>query len=110
MWIKKVKSSSIVEVVVSLVIFSVIFGLAITLIYRLNGKKNPIALEARLLLNSELIKAKSENLVISEQYELENFSIEKEITDFDKNLIMIKLIAKRDGKFIDEIYEILPSN
>jgi prepilin-type N-terminal cleavage/methylation domain-containing protein len=107
MFLKRIKSSSLIEVIVSLVIFSIIFGIAISIVFRLNGHKEILSLHARNVLNQTLIQTKNELTYINETIELNEFKLVKEVINYDESIVEIKITAFKNDKKIDEIYELL---
>jgi hypothetical protein len=106
---KRLKSSSLIEVIVSLIIFSIIFGIAISVVFRLNGKKEALTIEARTVLNKVLCQTKLEKSFVNENMEISNYAITKEIVVLDESAIKLIVSAFRDEKKVDEIYEIVSS-
>ena len=94
----KVKSSSLVEVIVSMVIFSIIMGIVVTLVFRYNGRKNDLKIQARQLLNFEIAKSKESLNFIDLSYDKNGFEIEQLVEVYDESLILFRLRAKRNDK------------
>lgn len=103
----KIKSSSLVEVIVSMVIFSIIMSIVVTLVFRYNGKKNELKIEAREVLNTEMAKSKENLNFIDLIYDKDDFEIEQSVEVYSESLIIFTLTATRNDKLIDQINEIV---
>lgn len=107
----RVQASTILEVIISMVIILVVFGIAMMIsanIFRssLSVKK----IKARALLNELLIKAENNKENTSQTFTLDSFRIEQEIkiSETNKNLIEIHLTAfDENQEKVDDVQKLI---
>jgi len=105
--IKKVKSSSLIEIIVAMVIISVIIGVCFGVINNLSNSKKSTRLKAIEVLNTELIEIKEAQEYYANNYEKDKFSIQVSIEPFSEGLIKLILVAELNGRRIHQIEEVV---
>lgn len=81
---KKVKASTLIEVMVALIIVMISFGIAMAIYVNVTHSDNQTQkLKAQLLLNETAIKTTNENSFIDEKTEMDGISVIKTVSSYE---------------------------
>jgi competence protein ComGF len=110
----KIKSSTLIEALVAMVIIILVYAIGLTIFINVNkSNNNRLKIEAFLVLEDIVTNTKKEAKYIDEIYDLENLKIEKKITKYENNnslnILQIKVLSK-DNKLLAEHREIVKIN
>ena len=108
---KKIKGSTLIEVLVAMIIVMVSFGIAMAIFMNISSSGNHAQqLKAQLLLNKAAIRTKAENSFIDEISEGESIIINKTVTSYNGipglNLLLLQAFDI-NGKKIAERKELV---
>ncbi|MDQ3192428.1 MAG: hypothetical protein M3Q58_12615 [Bacteroidota bacterium] len=81
---KKIKASTLIEVIVALIIVMISFGIAMAIYVNVTYSDNQIQkLKANLILNETAIKTTNENSFIDEKTEVDGISVVKTVHSYE---------------------------
>lgn len=106
----RVQASTILEVIISMVIILVVFGIAMMISANvLRSSLSVKKIKARALLNELLIKAENSKENTSQTFTIDRFRIEQEIiiSETNNNLIDIHLTAFENQEKIDDVRKLI---
>lgn len=109
---KKLPASTLVEVLVSMVLIMIAFGLGLSVYFSiLNSDSNRLELEASLLLNEVVEETHLRQSWFNETIQLDVFTIEKTLSPYEgmrDRLQTLSVIAyNKDGKAIASCKELI---
>ncbi|HET6243889.1 MAG: hypothetical protein H0V01_04385 [Bacteroidetes bacterium] len=108
---KKIKASTLIEVIVALIIVMITFGIAMVIFINVTHSDNQVQkLKASLILNESALKTSKENSYIDEKTEVDGLFINKTINPYENipglNLVLFEAFDV-NGKIIAERRELI---
>ena len=108
---KKIKGSTLIEVLVAMIIVMVTFGIAMAIFINVSSSDRHVQkLKAQLLLSEVAIRTKAENSFIDATIELENITLNKTITSYREipglNILLLEAFDI-NGKKVAERKELI---
>ena len=104
---KRIKSSSLVEVVIAMSILAIVISIILGVLYRLSGNQLKQRLRSFEVLNQVLIETKKEKSYLSTEEEINGFTVIKSVEVFGDGLLKLTLEAKQGKRTITEIEEVV---
>jgi len=111
---KKVKSSTLIEVLIAMVILLIVFGVAMLVFKNINTSYSPkLDLKAYLKLEETVQQTKDELTFIDEEFETDNMKVIKKVYDYSQgeNLMVLDIsVMNMNGRVLSERKEIVRKN
>ena len=89
---QKLKASTLVEAIIAMLIITVTFSLGLLLMLNISkNSNNSLKTKAYILANDVLVKSKSENLYLDQEYNYGNITIKKAVSEYENNEELFQL-------------------
>ena len=103
----QLKSSSLIEIIVAMVIMSIVVSLTIGSLYRLSDSRLKTKLSAFKQLNQLLIKNKETKNYLAYSEEIKGFEIIQKVESYADGLLLLNLEARKEGKLLVSLEEVV---
>lgn len=107
--LKKIKGSSLIEIVVGLVIISIVFTMSVMVYVNLStGKTSATKVIYIAYLKDYIATTKKNKEYFNEKLEIEKGYLQRTIEEISKNVILLKIeIRNSENKLIDDHQELI---
>ena len=104
---RKLKSSTLVETIIAMLIVTIAFSMAMVLMLNISkNSNNSLKTKAYILANDVLVKTKAEKTYFDQEFDYGNIIIKKTLTEYENNeeLFQLKVLAfdSRNRKLFEQ--------